>query len=96
MISPWQNSLPLSEYTTQQVVVYFYSDRWVPIMFFSLVAAIQLHQKAQQAGSELFIFLVNLNPDAFESSDPKSSLSEDNVRKLELYRSPEQVVAKTR
>lgn len=70
MISPWQNPLPTPEYTTRQVVVYFYNGRWIPIMFFSLAAAIQLQRQALPSGHELFIFPVNLNPDTFERLEP--------------------------
>ncbi len=95
MISPWQNPLPIPDHTTRQVVVYFYNGRWIPIMFFSLVSAIQLHRKAQQSGSELFIFPVNLNPDTFECSDQEPIASTGEVSNMEFYRSLKQKSSKT-
>lgn len=63
MISPWHNPLPLGEYTSQNVVVYFYNGRWVPITFYSLIEAITLCRKAESLGYELFVFPENLKPE---------------------------------
>ena len=62
MISPWRSPLPLSEYTTEEVVVYFYSGRWIPIMFCRLAEAIALHRRALLAGRELFVFPPEVDP----------------------------------
>lgn len=65
MVSPWQTPLPIEENKTSHVVVYFYSDRlglWIPIMFFSLIEAIALHQKGIKQGAEFFVFPLHLNP----------------------------------
>ncbi|MBD1861048.1 MULTISPECIES: hypothetical protein [Trichocoleus] len=62
MISPWRSPLPLEEYTASQVVVYFYSGRWIPIMFCRLAEAIALHHRASSSGKELFIFPPEVNP----------------------------------
>lgn len=62
MVSTLRNPLPVEEYTHSRVVVYFYSDRWIPIIFHTLNEAIALHYKAQQAGKELFIFPPDCNP----------------------------------
>ncbi|QSJ19409.1 hypothetical protein JYQ62_12210 [Nostoc sp. UHCC 0702] len=62
MISTLRNPLPMEEYTNRRVVVYFYSGRWIPIMFYTLKEAIALHHKAQQQGKELFVFPPDCNP----------------------------------
>ncbi|XWK87768.1 MAG: hypothetical protein U7127_26860 [Phormidium sp.] len=59
---PWQNPLPLDEYATTKVVVYFYSGQWIPIMFHQLVDAIALHRKAKKQGKEIYIFPPDVNP----------------------------------
>ncbi len=56
MGSVWQLPLPQGDYTTIRVVVYFYSDRWIPITCFCLSEAIALYQKALVKGKELFVF----------------------------------------
>ncbi len=67
MISPWHNPLPLEEYTTDPVVVYFYNGRWVPITHYSLKQAIALYQKAKEQGYRLFIFPSHVHPIEFEA-----------------------------
>lgn len=62
MLSPWRSPLPLEEYTMSQVIVYFYSGRWIPIMFHSLVDAIALYRRANLEGREIFIFPPDSNP----------------------------------
>ncbi|MGI2905204.1 hypothetical protein [Tolypothrix sp. VBCCA 56010] len=65
MISPWQSPLPLEEHKTRRVVVYFYSDRlslWIPIVFFQLIEALELHRKGLFKGVEFFIFPPDLDP----------------------------------
>lgn len=66
MNSPWQNPLPSEEYITHRVVIYFYTGRWVPIMFYPLAAAIDVYQKAKNQGQELYIFPANSLPNEFE------------------------------
>lgn len=56
MISAWSNPIPLKEYTTSRVVVYFYSDRWIPINCFSLAEALMLYRKALRLGKEILVF----------------------------------------
>ncbi len=63
-------------------------------MFFSLEAAIHLHQKSQQSGSELFVFPVNLNPDTFERSEQEPIVLDCEVSDMEVYRSLKQVTSK--
>ena len=67
MISPWQNPLPLEKYTTSRVVVYFYTGRWIPIMFFRYSEAIELHRKAALQGWSIFIFPHDLDPRDFNA-----------------------------
>ncbi|NMG08866.1 hypothetical protein DP117_18985 [Brasilonema sp. UFV-L1] len=63
MVSPMQNTLPLSQYMARRVVVCFYSDkRWIPIMFYSLEDAISLYYKALRLGKKLFVFPSNCYP----------------------------------
>jgi hypothetical protein len=70
VISPWRSPLPREEYTTNQVVVYFYSGRWIPIMFCRLAEAIALHRRALLAGKELFVFPPEVNPSDSSESLP--------------------------
>lgn len=56
MDSPWQNPLPTAEHTTNQVVVYFYSEYWIPITCFCLSEAIALYSKALVRGKRIFVF----------------------------------------
>ena len=56
MPAPWQNPLPLEEYAMTQVVVYFYSGRWIPIKFCRFDKAIKLYRQAKLEGQEIFIF----------------------------------------
>jgi len=46
----------------QEMVVYFYSGSWIPIMFCRLAEAIALHQKARREGKELFVFPPDVDP----------------------------------
>jgi hypothetical protein len=48
--------MPIEEYTAEPVVVYFYSDRWIPITCFSLMEAITLYRKAVALGKEILVF----------------------------------------
>ena len=47
LTSPWKSPLPLAEYNHHSVVVYFYSEIWIPISCFSLAEAITLYKKAR-------------------------------------------------
>lgn len=69
MISPWQNPLPLSEYTTNRVVVYLYTGRWIPIMRYSFTEAIALYRDAVAQGGKIFIFPGDLDPNDFKTED---------------------------
>ena len=76
MISPWRSPLPLEESTMQEMVVYFYSGSWIPIMFCRLAEAIALHQKARREGKELFVFPPDVDPrdpSHFTPSHPSTS-----------------------
>jgi len=67
MVSPWQLPLPLGEYATSRVVVYFYSGRWVPIKHCFLSKAIELYHKVLFSGQEVFLFPPELDPNEFLS-----------------------------
>jgi hypothetical protein len=54
--TPWQTPLPLEEYITNRVVIYYYRGRWIPIKFCRLGKAIELYRKAKLQGKELLIF----------------------------------------
>jgi hypothetical protein len=56
MNTPFQNRLPLEDYAKSRVVVYFYSDRWIPISCFKLTEAIALYRKGMIKGKEIFVF----------------------------------------
>jgi hypothetical protein len=59
--SPWQLPLPQEEYTQSRVVIYFYSDRWIPIACFHLSEAITLYRKASRLGKDILVFPPGLN-----------------------------------
>ncbi len=61
MDSPWQLPIPIADDTTRRVVVYFYSDRWIPIPCFCLSEAIALYRKALVQGKQILVFPVGLN-----------------------------------
>ena len=62
LTSPWKSPLPLAEYNHHSVVVYFYSEIWIPISCFSLAEAITLYKKARLLGKEILIYPPNLCP----------------------------------
>jgi hypothetical protein len=61
-ISPWRSPLPREEYKHYSVVVYFYSEVWIPISCFSLAEAITLYKKARVLGKEILIYPADLCP----------------------------------
>lgn len=73
VISLWRNSLPLEEYATSEVVIYFYNGGWIPIIFSSLKEAIELYYRVKAKGNEVFIFPPHLKPWDFsvESTEEK-------------------------
>jgi hypothetical protein len=65
-MSPWLNPLPLGEYTTNRVEVYFVdSGRWIGIKSCSLIEARVLQRQALLYGLELFIFPPDCEPATF-------------------------------
>jgi hypothetical protein len=62
LISPWRNLLPSPENKQASVVVYFYSEIWIPISCFSLAEAIALYKKARILGKEILIYPPDLCP----------------------------------
>lgn len=73
MRSPWQNPLPGGENTNSRVVVFFYSDRWIPIPCFCLSEAIALYRKAMVRGKEIFVFPPDLDLEAKNILSSESS-----------------------
>lgn len=65
MLAPWQNPLPLEEYITLRVVIYYSRGRWVPIKLCRLEKAIELCRKAKQQGQEIIIFPPDCDPNNF-------------------------------
>lgn len=81
MVSPWRNPLPLEEYATNRVVVYFYNGRWIPIMFYNLADAIALARKASQEGKEILVFPSDLNPYHFWANLAEENANSSNDKK---------------
>ena len=79
MISPWSSPLPLEEYASNRVVVYFYSGRWVPIMTYGLADAIALHQNARLLGQEIYIFPRDINPNHFSKPDVRPLFQQESM-----------------
>lgn len=65
--SPWQVPLPRQEQTTSRVVVYFENGGWIPITFYPLVDAIQLHRLGLSSGMDIVVFPADLDPRFFHS-----------------------------
>jgi hypothetical protein len=77
--SPWQNPLPTGEGTKNQVVIYFYSDFWIPITNFCLSEAIALYQKALFKGKEIVVFPTGLDLETKNILLTKSSRWQDEI-----------------
>jgi hypothetical protein len=60
--SSWRNLLPVGEHRTSPVIVYFYSDRWIPMTCFSLAEAIALYRKGLSLGKEILVYPPALDP----------------------------------
>jgi hypothetical protein len=63
MCSPWQLPVPVGDNARHRVVVYFYSDGWIPITYLCLSEAIALYRKALLEGKELLVFPPDLDFD---------------------------------
>ena len=63
MCSSWQLPLPIGVNAHHRVVVYFYSDGWIPITYLCLSEAIALHSKALLEGKEILVFPPDLDLD---------------------------------
>lgn len=69
MVSPWRIPLPLAEYTSLRVVVYYLSNnKWVPIKYCTLTKAIKLSHEARHLNQGIFLFPVDLDPNQFNTS----------------------------
>ncbi len=75
IVSPWSNPIPLKEYAKHPVVVYFYSDKWIPITCFSLAEAIALYRKALSLGKEILVYPPNLELGAQSLSERPPTLT---------------------
>jgi hypothetical protein len=60
--SPWRNSIPVENSPRSPVVVYFYSNRWIPMKCFSLAEAIALYHKAISLGKQIIVYPPGLDP----------------------------------
>lgn len=69
MVSPWQMPLPIGEFATTPVIVYFYSEqytnKWVPLKYCHLEKAILLHKNTLLSGQEVLLFPPDLDPNSF-------------------------------
>ncbi len=61
MVSLWHNPLPTGDYTNSPVVVYYYSNFWIPITGFKYSEAMALYRKARRQGKEILVFPPGLN-----------------------------------
>jgi len=95
MNTPFQNRLPLEDYAKSRVVVYFYSDRWIPISCFKLTEAIALYRKGLQKGKEIFVFPPGLDLEAKNILLTQSPCLQDALASQLAYRdrSPSQDLA---
>lgn len=55
-MSSWTVPLPREEYSHSSVVVYFYSEIWIPITCFSLAEALELYRKALVLGKQILLY----------------------------------------
>lgn len=61
MVSYLSIPIPVEDCTRSRVVVYFYSDRWIPMTCFCLDEAIKLYHKALRLGKEILVFPPDLD-----------------------------------
>lgn len=87
MESPWQLPLPQGEYATSRVVVYFYRDGWIPITFYPLVNAINLHQGGLLSGIDILLFPLDLDPRFYNLTTAASTTNELGGKSLSLQAS---------
>jgi len=62
VVSPWRNPIPWGEYQKSPVVVYFYSNTWIPMKCFSLAEAVALYRKALSLGKEIIVYPADYDP----------------------------------
>lgn len=87
MESPWQLPLPQGEYATSRVVVYFYRDGWIPITFYPLTNAINLHQGGLLSGIDILLFPLDLDPRFYSLTTAASTTNELGGKSLSLQAS---------
>jgi len=71
VISRWSIPIPIAEYSNSPVVVYFYSERWIPISCFSLAEAIALYRKALSLGKKILVYPPDLDGDIQGTFSPE-------------------------
>jgi hypothetical protein len=62
IVSPWRIPIPREEYKMSPVIVYFYSNTWIPMKCFSLAEAIVLYRKALSLGKKIIVYPLGLDP----------------------------------
>jgi hypothetical protein len=77
VVSPWRTPIPLKEYHMSPVVVYFYSNEWIPMKCFSLGEAIALYRKASLLGKKIIVYPPYLDPYINRSAAPPCASEED-------------------
>jgi hypothetical protein len=70
IVSPWKNPIPLEEHQMSPVVVYLYSNRWIPMKCFSLAEAIALYRKALSLGKKIIVYPPSYDPYIHRSAIP--------------------------
>lgn len=70
VVSPWRIPIPSEEHQMSPVVVYFYSNRWIPMKCFSLAEAIRLYRKALFLGKKIIVYPLGLDPYTQNNSTP--------------------------
>lgn len=60
VVSPWNTPIPVGDCTESPVVIYLYSDKWIPIVGFSLGEAIKLYRKALFLGKKILVYPLDL------------------------------------
>ena len=87
MESPWQLPLPQGEYATSRVVVYFYRGDWIPITFYPLTNAINLHQGGLLSGIDILLFPLDLDPRFYNPTTAVFTINELGEKSLSLQAS---------
>jgi hypothetical protein len=76
VVSPWRTPIPLAEYDRSPVIVYFYSNGWIPMKCFSLKEAVALYHKASLLGKKIIVYPPYLDPYLNRSAAPPCAIGE--------------------